>query len=76
VAELSRLVHQELGVVPDRCRLIGHLEPALRELAHSPEQVAQVAYHLGYNLPTSFDNVFNKLWNVPPTTYRQLLTGF
>jgi DNA-binding response OmpR family regulator len=75
VAELSRLVYQELGVVPDRCRLIGHLEPALRELAHSNEQVAQIAYRLRYNLPSGFDNAFKKVWGIAPTEYRGILTG-
>ena len=74
-AELSRLTHEELSVTPDRCRLIGHLAPALRELAHSNEQVAQIAYQHGYNLCSAFDNVFNRLWGKPPSAYRALLTG-
>ena len=75
LGDISRLVHRELGIGPDRCRLIAYLQPALRELAHSAEQVAQVGYRLGQNLPSGFDNVFRKLWGVPPTAYRELLTG-
>ena len=75
MAELSRLVRKALGVAPDRCRLIGHLSPALKELAHSDEHVAQIAYQLGYNLPSAFNNVFHKLWDLPPTAYRELLLG-
>jgi AraC-like DNA-binding protein len=75
MAELSRLVHQELSVSPNRCRLIGHLTPALKALAHTSEQVAQIAYQLGYNLPTTFDNRFKELWGLTPTGYREVLTG-
>ena len=75
MGELSRLVRHELGVAPDRCRLIGHLGPALRELAHSTEQVAQIAYQVGYNLHTTFDNRFKELWGLAPRRYRELLTG-
>lgn len=75
MAELSRLVRTELGTSPDRCRLIGHLAPALKELAHSAEQVAQIAYQLGYNLRTSFDNRFKGLWGLTPTRYRNVLSG-
>ena len=60
IGELSRLLHHELGVAPDRCRLIGHLTPALREPAHTTEQVAQFAYQLGYNLHAAFDNRFKE----------------
>ncbi len=73
-AELSRLVRKECGVAPDRCRLVGHLAPSLTELAHSDEQVAQIAYQLGYNLHTAFDNRFKELWGLAPTRYRELLT--
>jgi DNA-binding response OmpR family regulator len=75
LGRLSRLVHEQVGVAPDRCRLIAYLQPALRELAHSEEQVAQVGYHLGQNLPSAFDNLFHKLWQGAPTAYRALLTG-
>jgi DNA-binding response OmpR family regulator/AraC-like DNA-binding protein len=75
MAELSRSVHRELGASPGRCRLIGHLTPALRELAQTNEQVAQVAYKLGYNLPSAFDNVFKKLFGKSPRAYRELLAG-
>jgi CheY-like chemotaxis protein/AraC-like DNA-binding protein len=75
MGELSRLVHLELGVSPDRCRLITYLSPALQELAHSNEQVAQIGYHLGQNTHSGFDNVFHKLWGVYPTEYRAVLTG-
>jgi AraC-like DNA-binding protein len=75
MAELSRLVRKALGVAPDRCRVIGHLAPALKELAHSDEQVAQIAYQLGYNLHSGFDNRFTELWDLSPTKYRDLLTG-
>ena len=72
---LSRVVHRELGVTPDRCRLIAYLQPALRELAHSTEQVAQIGYRVGQSLPSGFDNVFARLWGIPPTEYRELLMG-
>jgi len=75
LADLSRLAYEQLGVGPDRCRLIAYLQPALRELAHSDEQVAQIGYRLGKNLPSGFDNLFKKLWDVPPRTYREFLTG-
>ena len=74
-ADLSRALHQELGVSPDRCRLIAYLLPALGELAHSNEQVAQIGYHLGQNTHSGFDNVFHRLWGLYPTEYRTLLTG-
>ncbi len=75
LAELSRLVYEQLGIGPDRCRLIAYLQPALHELAHSDEQVAQIGYRLGQNLPSGFDTVFKKLWSVPPKVYREFLAG-
>ena len=75
MGELSRLVRQELGVAPDRCRLIGHQGPALKELAHTTEHVAQIAYQLGYSLHSTFDNRFKELWGLAPSRYRELLTG-
>ena len=75
MAELSRLVHHALGASPRRCRLIGHLTEALRELAHTHEQVAQIAYRLGYSLHSAFDNRFGELWGLAPTQYRELLSG-
>jgi DNA-binding response OmpR family regulator/AraC-like DNA-binding protein len=76
LGDLSRLVHAQVGVTPERCQLIAHLQPAISGLAHSGDQVAQVGYRLGYNLPSAFDNVFKKLWGVPPTIYREILAGF
>jgi AraC-like DNA-binding protein len=61
MAELSRLAHQEWSVALDRCRAIGHLTLARRDLVHTTEQVAQIAYPLEYDLRSTFDNRFKEL---------------
>jgi two-component system response regulator RegA len=75
LAQLSRLVYAQIGLAPERCRLIAHMQPGLQQLAHSNEQVAQIGYRLGHEHPSAFDREFRKLWGVTPTEYRSLLTG-
>ncbi len=55
---LSGLLHEQLGASPDRCRLIAQMQPAIRSLARSDEQVAQIAYQLGRDHPSGFDHEF------------------
>lgn len=72
---LSRLVYEQFGTSPHDCRLIHDLQPALQQLAHTDEQIAQVAYRLGYAHASAFDRSFRRLLKMAPTSYRRLLTG-
>ncbi len=44
------------------------------ELGSSSEQVAQIAYALGYEHVAQFNREFQRLLSVTPTEFRRLLT--
>jgi ActR/RegA family two-component response regulator/AraC-like DNA-binding protein len=75
VARLSQRTHEELGLSPRACRLIAEMQPALRQLAHSPEQIAQIGYQLGIMHHSAFDRLFRRALGIVPSEYRRLLTG-
>lgn len=72
---LSQLVQVQLGTSPRDCRLVAEMQPALEQLAHSREQIAQIGYQTGIPHHSAFDRVFRRAIGIVPSEYRRLLSG-
>lgn len=49
------------------------VRPAVREVAYSTEQIAQIAYHHGYEHAGQFNRDFRKTFGVTPRRFRRLV---
>lgn len=71
--ELQRQLILTTGRTFSRWRSILAIKAATRQLASSYEQVAQIAYSLGYDHVAQFNREFNQLLSITPTEFRRLL---
>lgn len=65
------LTKAALGRTPAQVLMDRRLREAKRLLAHSDEQVAQIAHQLGYTDPRYFTRVFRKQVGQSPTAFRR-----
>ena len=70
---LSTLLRRELGLSITQLRRVIVMRRAVQMLAVSDEQVAQIAYAVGYEHPSAFNHGFASLFGLSPRTYRRLL---
>tara|TARA_B110000037_G_scaffold61777_1_gene75628 strand:- start:663 stop:1472 length:810 start_codon:yes stop_codon:yes gene_type:complete len=65
---LSRLFKKETGMSFRDWRLQLHMHEALAKLA-TGERVTEIAFHLGYNSPSSFISMFGQMMGQSPSRY-------
>lgn len=70
---LWRLLQVQMRMSLHQCRLTFVMHQAIQLLASTDEQVAQIAYQLGYEHPNQFDRDFRRFINVTPTRYRRMV---
>lgn len=70
---LSTRLRRELGLSLHQLRRLIIMRRAVQMLAVSEEQVAQIAYAVGYDHPSAFNHGFASLFGVSPRTYRSLI---
>jgi AraC-like DNA-binding protein len=75
IARLRELLSQEFSLSWPRTRWSIVLRRAVLELAATDEQVAQIAYAIGFVNAKRFNDVFAEYLGIAPTEYRQLLGG-
>lgn len=61
------------GLTIQKCRKAVVVRRALLELAATTEQVAQIAYQIGYTHETSLDRHFSGLLGMSPSQFRKIL---
>jgi DNA-binding response OmpR family regulator/AraC-like DNA-binding protein len=71
---LSTLLRRDLGLSVLQLRRLIVMRRALQMLAASDEQVAQIAYAVGYEHPSGFNHSFGTYLGLSPKEYRKLLT--
>ena len=71
--DLSTRLRRELGLSVSQFRRVIVMRRAVQMLAVSDEQVAQIAYAVGYEHPSAFNHGFASLFGLSPRTYRRLL---
>jgi CheY-like chemotaxis protein/AraC-like DNA-binding protein len=72
---LWRMLKNQLGLSFPQCRGVILLRRAVQELAETDEQVAQIAYVLGYDDARELDRTFALMLRTSPTAFRSLLRG-
>ena len=70
---LSTLLRRELGLSMPQLRRVILMRRAVQMLAVGDEQVAQIAYALGYEHPSAFNHGFARVFGVSPRTFRRLI---
>jgi DNA-binding NarL/FixJ family response regulator/AraC-like DNA-binding protein len=75
IKKLPELLRQGVGLSWPRTRWSVVLRRALLELAATDEQVAQIAYKLGFAHATRLNDALDEYLGATPTEYRQLLEG-
>ena len=71
----SELLRRELGLTFRELRGLILMRRAVGMLATSNEQVAQIAYALGYEDPSPFNRRFEAEFGMSPGSYRRLILG-
>ena len=71
----SELLRRELGLTFRELRRLILMRRAVRMLITSNEQVAQIAYALGYEDPSPFNRRFESHFGMAPGSYRRLVLG-
>lgn len=74
-AHLGRLLRAETGLTFRQWRWALRLRGAVVPLVDSDEQIAQIAYRLGYDSPAQFDREFRRIFGVTPTGFRRVVRG-
>lgn len=72
---LRPLLEREIGLSFLQCRLALRLRPALRLIAFTREQTAQIGYGLRYEHPSQFARDFQSVFRLTPTAYRRLCSS-
>jgi YesN/AraC family two-component response regulator len=72
-ASVWRLLQDSLAVNFRQCRRAVMMRRAIQALADSDEQVAQIAYQLGYADASHFDHDFKRFLGTTPQHYRRVL---
>jgi len=75
-AHVGRLVLQCTGLTFRQWRWGVLLRPALRPLLQTNEQIAQIAYQVGYADPTRFDRDFRRVFGMTPRALRMSIRTF
>jgi DNA-binding response OmpR family regulator/AraC-like DNA-binding protein len=70
---LSTLLRRELGLSVPQLRRVIVMRRAVRMLAITDEQVAQIAYATGFEHPSAFNRGFASLFGISPRTFRRLM---
>lgn len=73
-SELGRRIRLDTGLTYRQWRRGLAVQPVLRELITTNEQVAQIAFHCGYEHPSQLDREFRMLMGVSPSEFRRRLT--
>lgn len=71
-AHLSHAIHTATCLHFREWRRALVMRPALRQLAETDEQVAQLGYRAGYDWPPQFTREFRELLGLTPTEFRRL----
>jgi DNA-binding response OmpR family regulator/AraC-like DNA-binding protein len=74
-AALGRLVKRKTGVGFREWRRACRVRRAIRELVTKPEQVAQIAYHVGLKHGSELDRDFHEMFGLTPREFRRLSQG-
>jgi DNA-binding response OmpR family regulator len=74
--DLSNLLVREIGLSFRQLRRVIVMRRGVQMLASSDEQVAQIAYAVGYEHPSAFDHSFKSLLGLSPGDYRRLINGY
>jgi AraC-like DNA-binding protein len=69
---LSALVRREFGISIPQLRRLIVMRRAVQVLAVTDEQVAQIAYAVGYEHPSAFNHSFASVFGVSPRTFRRM----
>jgi AraC-like DNA-binding protein/CheY-like chemotaxis protein len=72
-AHLGRLLRAETGLTFNQWRWVMRLRGAVAPLVDSDEQIAQIAYRLGYDSPAQFDREFRRIFGITPTGFRRVV---
>jgi AraC-like DNA-binding protein len=72
-AALVTLLRKDLSLSFRQLRRIILMRRAVLALASTNEQVAQIAYALGYDSANAFDRIFGRSFGIPPADYRAAL---
>jgi AraC-like DNA-binding protein len=70
---LSRVPRDAFGLSIRQLRRAVIMRRAVQMLAASDEQVAQIAYAVGYEHPSAFNHSFASFFGVSPNSCRQLI---
>lgn len=70
---LRRMLGQEIGLTFPRLRWSVVLRRVVLELAAGEEQVAQIAYLVGFSQPGALNEAFTSFFATTPTEYRRLM---
>ena len=70
---LSTQLRREFGLSIHQLRCVIVMRRAVQMLAITDEQVAQIAYAVGYDHPSAFNHGFANLFGVSPREYRRLI---
>ena len=70
---LWEVVQDQFGLTFPPCRRAVIVRSVVLALAASDEQVAQIAYYVGYDHPNQLDRDFRRALGLNPTQYRRLL---
>jgi hypothetical protein len=71
----QRTVNQVVGIPFKRFRAAIVVRMALLRLAHTTEDVRQMAYGLGYSHESAMNHHFQQVTGVPPCGFRKLVWG-
>jgi AraC-like DNA-binding protein len=72
---LWRVARRRFGVGPAQLGRALRVREAIRLLAETDEQVAQIAYAVGYQNPGELNRVFRHYFRCTPRQFRRILTG-
>ncbi len=70
-AALGRLVRAESGRSLGQWRVANRVRLATCDIAHSDEQIAQIAYHVGYAVPPQLNRDFRPILGACPGAFRR-----
>lgn len=70
---LSTLLRRELGLSTSQLRRVIVMRRAVQMLAATDEQVAQIAYAIGFEHPSALNHGFANLFGLSPRTFRGLI---
>lgn len=68
---LAAMVRKESGLSLSHWRAANRVRLATCAIAHSDEQIAQIAYHVGYAVPPQLNRDFSPMLGTPPTAFRR-----